>query len=463
MFTIAEILSITKGTLINGSQDRRVSGVAINTRTIRPNQLFVAIRGSRFDGHSFILQAARLGAAAILFKQAYSRISSLANKGLGSSIPLISVKSTVQALGALAHYYRRRFNIPVIAITGSNGKTTTKEIISHILSRRFNVLRNPGTENNAIGVSLAILRLRPRHNLAVLEIGANHPGEIDRLSWMIRPTVGVITNIGPSHLQFFKNLKGVFKAKLELMQNLAKNAKLIINQDDRFLSQLHNHDFKTVTFGLNQRCDFQAETIQLAQEGTAFLLNKRQRIFLPVLGRHNVYNALAAIAVARGFGMSYNEIKGSLASFQAPAMRMQVLNIRNIKVISDCYNANPGSLACALDFLCEYANCGRKVAVCGDMLELGKDGPGLHRNMGKKIGQSKMDFLITVGPLSRNIASGASQAGMPRNLIHRCASTSEAAEALRSVVKAGDCVLVKGSRGMEMENVLKCFTISSIR
>ena len=376
---------------------------------------------------------------------------------------MVKVKNTVQALGALAYYHRKRFKIPVIAITGSNGKTTTKEMLSNILKERFNVLYNPETQNNNIGVPLAILRLRKRHNLAVIEIGANHSGEIDRLSWIIKPTVGIITNIGPSHLEFFKNLKGVFEAKLELIKNLAKNGKLLINKDDRFLSQLKEPNFETVTFGFNRFSDFCGQIIKETENRTIFLLNNKHRIVLKTLGVHNVYNALAGIACARSLGLSYNEIKSALALFKMPAMRMQLLNIDNFKIINDCYNSNPGSLKCALEFLKAYSNPGKKIMVCGDMLELGKMTKRLHLDIGKMVAKAEIDFLITVGRLARDIASSAYSTGMPEKSIRRCGNTSEAARFLRSFIQPKDVVLIKGSRAMKMENVVKCFTNSSTR
>lgn len=478
MFTIEEILEFTGARLVKGDANSRISGVSVDSRTIKPNELFVAIRGRRFDGHSFIPQARRRGAGAILFSQALKR---------SSSIPLIGVKNTIRALGALAYYYRMRFKIPVVAITGSNGKTTTKEMLASILGRRFNVLCNPETQNNQIGVPLAILNLRQRHNLAVIEIGANHRGEIDRLSWIIKPTVGIITNIGPSHLEFFKTLKGVFEAKLELIRNLAKNGKLVINKDDRFLSQLNSTNLRTVTFGFNQSCNFYGQIIKRTEKETIFSLNRRHRIVLKTLGRHNVYNALASIAVARSFGISYNEIKKALALFEALPMRMQMLDIDNIKIINDCYNSNPGSLGCALDFLRDCSSIGKykydttsktalghcrrqfsrnqrkKVVVCGDMMELGREAEKLHSNIGKRIAKGKIDFLITVGPLSRNVACGAYSAGMSQNSIRAFRNTAGAAEFLRGLIGPGDIVLIKGSRAMQMENIVECFTNSSIR
>ncbi|MCQ9207868.1 MAG: UDP-N-acetylmuramoyl-tripeptide--D-alanyl-D-alanine ligase [Omnitrophica bacterium] len=460
MLTIEEILKATKGELIKGSLTPEISGVSIDSRSIKPKELFVAIKGKRFDGHDFINQAIRRGAGAIVFSNpSYAKPAF----GVLRSVAMIEVSKTVEALGALAHYYRLRFKISVIAITGSNGKTTTKEMLGAILASKFKVLRNPGTENTLIGASLTILRLRKRHDLALIEIGANHAGEIDRLARILEPTVGIITNIGPSHLKFFKTLKGVFKAKFELINNLPKGAKLIINNDDRFLSQLNGLKLQRITFGLNHHADFFGEIIQQGNKEVVFLLNKRQRITLKALGRHNVYNALAACACARAFGVSYQQIKQALASFNPIPMRMQICRFKSVKIVVDCYNSNPESFAYALEFLRSYPSRGKKIAVCGDMLELGQKAESYHTSLGKRIAKHKINFLITVGKLGRKIASGAKGAGMAKETIRTCGNAFEAGRLLRKVASSGDIILVKASRGMNLEKAVKCFMSSSIR
>lgn len=460
MFTVREILEATAGRLIRGDLKGKVSGVSIDSRTVRPNELFVAIKGSHFDGHNFITQAIQRGAGAILFSNSRYKTSISARQA--DSISILKVKDTVWALSALAGYHRERFKIPVIAITGSNGKTTTKDMISAILRTRFKVLQNPGTQNNHIGVPLALLRLRQKHQIAVIEIGANHAGEIDRLSRITKPTVGIITNIGPAHLEFFKSLQGVFKAKQELIENLSQKGKIIINQDDRFLSQLNRGKLSKVTFGLYPPADFCAQIIEQTKTQTTFLLNRRHYITLKVVGRHNVYNALASIACAREFGVSYNKIKRALALFEAPPMRMQMFSFDNVKIINDCYNSNPESLRCALDFLSRYSSRGRKIIVCGDMLELGHRAKRIHSHAGKQIAKSKIDFLITVGTLAKNIASGAHLAGMSQSSIRVCRNTTGASKCLRRLIRRNDSVLIKGSRAMQMEKISACFINSSI-
>lgn len=446
----------TAGRLVKGDLKARVCAVSIDSRTIKPNELFVAIKGVRFDGHNFIAQAGRRGAGAVLFSD-----SSCLKKHTCLT-PMIRVRNTVRALGELAREHRERFRIPVIAVTGSNGKTTTKEMVAAILRIRFDVLCNPGTQNNYIGVPLAVFGLRKRHKVAVIELGANRPGEIGWLSWIIKPRVAIITNIALSHLKFFKSIKGVFKAKIELLKNLSKDAKLIVNKDDRFLCRLNKVSVEKITFGLNRPADFYGEIIGQSQDETSFLLNRRHYILLRALGRHNVYNALASIACARGLGLSLNEIKRGLALFKTSPMRMQVVKLGKVKIINDCYNSNPQSFASALDFLREYPARGRRIVVCGDMLELGGQGQALHIDLGKRLAKDKIDFLITVGPRARDIARGAQSAGMPRGQIRICRLRPRAASILNGIVLPEDIVLIKGSRAMKMEQVLTCFTNSFI-
>jgi len=459
MFTIPQILECTGGKLISGSPRRSISGISIDSRTIKKDDLFIAIKGNSFDGHLFIEEARRRGAAAIIFSNARYKTTH-ANL---PSVPIVKVKNTHLALAALAYSYRKRFDIPVIAVTGSNGKTTTKEMLSAILAKKFSVLSNPGTQNNHIGVPMTIFKLRKEHNIAVLEVGANHAGEIDRLSWMLQPTMGVITNIGSSHLEFFKTLKGVLEAKLELVRNLPKDGKLLVNKDDELLKKINGSRLRTYTFGFNQDSNFHGQAIEQAEDKISFIYNKKHRIVLSALGRHNVYNALASIAVASFFNVDHSQIKDALLSFQPPPMRMQIVKLKNnATVINDCYNANPTSFSSALEFLNEYPHRTRRIVICGDMLELGEASHRLHLDTGKNIAKAKIDFLITVGNLAKEIAHGANLAGMPKKAMHTCGDVKEAGSFLQEIIQSDDLILIKGSRAMQMENIIKCFTNSSI-
>lgn len=461
MFSIEEIIKATHGRLIRGKETLKVKGVSIDSRTLKPGEVFVAIKGDRFNGHSFIDAARKKGAKAIVVSDMRS-ISQKISTQVWSNIAVIKVRDTAYALAALAHWHRMKFNIPVVAITGSNGKTTTKEMVVLLLSKRFNVLSNPGTQNNHIGVPLAIFRLRKKHTACVLEMGASHPGEIERLSWIAKPSVAILTNIGPSHLEFFKSLNGVLKAKLELINNLARNGCLILNKDDRFLFSVGQDSFRTTTFGIERIADYSATDIKQFQEHISFVVNKKYPIKLPTPGRHNVYNALASIACARYFGISYKKINEAFLSFKTPALRMQVVDAGGIKIIVDCYNSNPESAKCALDYLRGYQCLGKKIAIFGDMLELGSFAGKLHQSVGEKVAKSNIDILISLGSLAKKIAQGARNSGMPKERVRTCTDWREVVAFLKETVEPDDAVLIKGSRAMKMENIVQCFTGSSI-
>lgn len=442
--------------MLAGTDTDAVCGVSLDSRAITRGELFIAIRGERFNGHNFIEQALQRQARAVLLCE---------DSGRGwnaCGVSVIKVKDSVEALGRLAHYHRRRFRLPVIAVTGSSGKTTTKEMLRAVLSVRYNVLYNWGTQNNHIGVPLTLLRLNKEHSAAVLEIGANHFGEVRCLSRIIAPTAGIITNIGPAHLEFFHSLRGVFKVKRELLENIAPRGRLIVNGDDRFLSRLRPLLLKISTFGMNHPADFSGRIAAEQENETVFLLNNRQRITVKALGRHNVYNALAACACARLLGMPLREIKEGLALFSAPPMRMQLQQINNVSVINDCYNANPASFACALDFLKQRSTGGRKIIVCGEMLELGEKAEDLHLQLGKKMVKAGADLLIAVGGLGRIVNRGACLAGMPQEAVYHCGDAVQAGELLKGMMQPADLVLIKGSRGAKMEKVIECFTTCSI-
>ena len=291
MFTVRDILTAVKGKLLSGNMEEILTGVSTDTRKIKKGELFLAIKGDRFDGHSFILDAVSKGAGGVLIQE--GGISN-ANFKL-PDVSFILVNDSVKALGNIGNFHRSRFTIPIIGITGSNGKTTTKEMIAAILSKKFNTLKNFGTENNNIGVPLTLMRLNSEHNIAVLEMGTNHLGEIRWLSEIAKPTIAIITNIGPSHLEYLEDIDTVLKAKVEILEHMDKDAKLILNADDEYLRKIKTN-LNTVWFGLDKEADFYADKINLEPDGVNFRLNGKWDISLGVLGRHNVYNALSAIA-----------------------------------------------------------------------------------------------------------------------------------------------------------------------
>ena len=450
MFTVKDILISTGGTMLSGEEKDILVGVSTDTRRLKPGELFVAIKGDRFDGHNFILDAVSKGAGGALVQYGCITNSNFDMRG----VSFISVPDSIKALGDIARFHKARFSIPLIGITGSNGKTTTKEMTSAILARKLNVLKNFGTENNHIGVPLTLMRLKPEHKLIVLEMGANHLGEIRRLSEIAMPTMAVITNIGPSHLDHLKDLETVLKAKSEILESLSgEGAQVVINGDDETLSGLKT-DLKVVSFGLNKEFDFYADKVNLEPDGINFRLNGKWDIEIGLVGRHNIYNALAAIAASWGFGVSIEDVKDALKEFRVPNMRMEVKRLRDIRIINDTYNSNPLSMRQAIESLKDMTTKGRKILVAGDMLELGTLSGRFHHLVGRQAAESGIDLIVAVGKLAEHVAKGAQEAGMSDKKIKMCNLTKEACAAVLQLIKKGDTILVKGSRAMKMEQIV---------
>jgi len=407
MFTVRDTIVSTKGRILSGNEQDMLTGVSTDTRRMKGGELFVAIKGERFNGHNFILDAVSRGAGGVLVQE--DCITNKANFKVPDT-SFISVSDSIKALGDIAHFHRSRFDVPVIGITGSNGKTTTKEMVAAILSKKFNVLKNFGTENNRIGVPLTLMRLRSEHSIAVLEMGTNHLGEIRRLSGIARPTIAVITNIGPSHLEYLKDTDTVLKSKLEILEHMDKKGKLIINGDDESLKNLKT-DLKAIRFGLGKYCDFYADKVDIQPDGITFKLNGKEDINLAVVGRHNVYNALSAIAATCDFGVSLDQIKDALKEFRVPNMRMEVKRLGDIKIINDSYNSNPLSMRQAIESLRDMTTKGRKILVAGDMLELGNLSGRFHHLVGRQAAESGIDLIVAVGKLSEYVAKARRRQG----------------------------------------------------
>jgi len=347
-----------------------------------------------------------------------------------------------------------RFRVPVIGVTGSNGKTTVKDMIAGALSSKFNVLKNEGTKNNHIGVPLTLLKLNDSHDMCVVEMGTNHRGEIRLLAGIASPTVAVITNIGPSHLEFFGDLKGVFAAKREILETLRVGSLVVINGDDEYLSTIKSRIFKIMRFGLNIINDFQASGVSADGASIRFTLNYRSPFTLNLIGAHNVYNALAAIAIAYNFDISYLATKKVLSEYSPAGMRLNARQVGDVTVIDDAYNSNPLSMKSAIKALTEYPAKGRWV-VSADMLELGQREKEFHSMVGEAIARSGFNGLITFGNLSRHTSLRALECGMNKNRVWHCSDRAEIADILKKSMDKGDAVLVKGSRAMRMEEVIK--------
>ncbi len=456
MFDVKKILEATAGKLLRGERRTTFTGISTDTRRLKAGELFIAIKGRNFDGHDFIEEARFKGATGAMV----SADKDLSNLNWDDFV-LMRVSDSVKALGDVANFYRRRFDIPIIAITGSNGKTTTKEMLACVLTKSYNVLKNEGTENNFIGVPITLLKLSGEHEIAVLELGTNHFGEIARLAEVVQPACGVILNIGPSHLEFFNSLNNVRQEKLSLIKRLGSDGISVVNGDDEELVKCaRNLCAEVITFGLNLSCKFRATKIKEDEGGIGFILNDRHRFHLKILGRHNIYNALASIAVGSLYGIGFDEMGEALENFRLPAFRMEYVVADGIKFIFDCYNSNPPSMACAIESLKNLNASRRRIIIAGDMLELGEDSPYFHKQVGKYAVHAKVDILVGVGPLSRFILEGAQEEGIGGCALLHFENSLEAAKALKDILKAGDLVLVKGSRAIKMEEIKRCFITS---
>jgi UDP-N-acetylmuramoyl-tripeptide--D-alanyl-D-alanine ligase len=454
MLEVNELLRATKGRLLSGKRESGVKGISIDSRTIRRGDAFIAIKGDNFDGHDFIKEAIRKGARAVVVRsQGQAVIKSPAK------IAFIEVKDTVKALGDIARFQRKRFALPVIAVTGSNGKTTSKDMIAWVLSGKFKVLKNAGTKNNHIGLPQTLLELNDSCDIAVVEIGTNHFGEVAYLAGICLPNIGVITNIGPSHLEYLRDLKGVLREKYTLIEHLKDPRIALINSDDVLLKgKLAKKTAAGVIFGfgIKKRSDFFATDIRLIKGKIGFSIKQKYKFTLRTLGYYNIYNALAAIALGRIFGMEYKDISRRLADFIFSQGRLNFVEFNKIKFIDDTYNSNPLSLRQALETLDNFRAGGRKIFVMGDMLELGKASEAFHRQ-GGQLAAGVCDVFITVGELSKFAAQAARVAGLASKNIFTCDSVPQARDILFNKISPGpdDIVLVKGSRSMKMEEILR--------
>lgn len=449
-WTVHQIIEATGGQLIRGHLSAGVRGVAIDSRRLTPGEAFLAIRGTRFDGHRFIEEAAHRGASCLV-------VSHLPFSTNGSSsVPTVLVPDTTEALARLAQFHRRRMGQPVIAITGSCGKTTTKELIAHLLGSPDTVLKTMGTQNNHIGVPLTLLRLTERHRMAVVELGSNHPGEIAALASITEPDIAVITNVGPVHLEFFGSLMGVLQEKLSLLDALPPEGTVILPGDqlDICLEAPRRLDSRTrlVTFGTNERCDLQALDIQRVGQGMALRLRDfTNQWTVPLVGYHNVENTLAALACVWAVGVPLSETKERLASFEPVPLRSQVVRCDGLTILNDCYNANPLACARALETLRDL-EVSRTVAIVGDMLELGDYAASAHQAIGRLATQLGIDAVIAVGEYAEYVAQGVRE-GRSDAQVMTFRTVAELLRDLPAFLRAGDGVLVKGSRKLNLEQV----------
>ena len=435
-------------------------GYSIDSRTIQPGELFFAVKGDHFDGHDFVLSALARGAVgAVIRKDQVSRFSNPSN--------LLAVDDTLVALQTLATAVRKLWGKTAIGITGSMGKTTTKEAVAHLLSIKYRVHRTKGNFNNHFGLPLGLLTLEPEYDLAVVEMGMSHAGEIAALARIALPNQGVVTNVAPVHLEFFDSIAGIARAKYELVESLPATGAAFLNADDEYVSQFgRNFRGKVVLFGMKSVADVRAENIEvLGSEGTRFDLicggslgsGVRQPVHSPLLGQHNVYNVLAGAAVAMEHGITPSEIAEALPSLAPADKRGEVVQLGNISVLYDCYNSSPRALMAAVDTLAAMPAT-RHIVVAGEMLELGASAEQLHRDCGRYIAGKNIDFLLGVRGLAEPMVEAARQAGMQAAFV---ATPEEAGEWLAREARNGDAVLLKASRGVKLERALEKWKAAS--
>jgi UDP-N-acetylmuramoyl-tripeptide--D-alanyl-D-alanine ligase len=442
-------IAVAMGARAELDDERQIKGYSIDSRTVGAGELFFAVKGERLDGHDFVGQALSNGAVAAVVRAEHAA-------RYPQNTPLLAVEDTLAALQVLATFVRKLWGNPLIGVTGSAGKTTTKEAIAHVLRARFRVLKSEGNFNNHFGLPLMLLKLQPEHEVAVIEMGMSHAGEIAALARIAEPDVGVVTNVAPVHLEYFDSVAGIARAKYELIESLPASGTAILNADDEYVSQF-GRDFngRVITYGRQATATVHVENYRsLGVEGSEFDVmagGRNVRVKLPLVGEHNVLNALAAVAAGLDRGMALPEIAAALATLSAPEKRGQVVQLDNITVVNDCYNSNPKALAAMVDALAGMP-ARRRIVVAGEMLELGPAGEEMHRAAGEHIATSKMDVLIGVRGMAQTMVDAARKAGGEAQF---SATPEDAGEWLARETREGDVVLLKASRGVKLEKALE--------
>ncbi|GJL53768.1 MAG: UDP-N-acetylmuramoyl-tripeptide--D-alanyl-D-alanine ligase [Nitrospirales bacterium] len=464
-FTMEEIIHATGGTVLCATPRARVRGVTTDSRQVKRGDLFVALKGPHVDGHRFVKGAIADGAVGVMISEtAWASISSWIHRRqrtyASASLCVIGVDDSLKAYQDLASYHRCRFSIPLIALTGSNGKTTAKEMVSHVLATRWRTMKTHGNFNNRIGVPHTLLRMTHRYKAAVIEMGVDQEGQTTRLCEIARPTVGVITNVGPDHLEFFGTIDASARAKGELLPALPSDGVAVLNADDAYYKDFTRQvRCRMLSFGFSPRAEVRASNVVLNRQGAQFRLHLPHRtrtthVQLRMAGQHNVSNALAGAAVGHALGVAANDIAVGLGTMRAASMRSQIHRVGGVTFVYDCYNANPASMEAGVDLLVDLARGNRTIAVLGEMRELGVGEASFHEEVGRYVAKKDIAYLIVCGKLGTMLADGARKEGMPASAIFDVKQVSDAATVLQGLVRRGDVVLLKASRGVQMEHVL---------
>jgi UDP-N-acetylmuramoyl-tripeptide--D-alanyl-D-alanine ligase len=447
---ISEIINALNGEMLQGDKNILINGISTDSRTIKKGELFIPLKGNNYDGERFLEDALKIAAAALTANEKNKKL-------IMYDKPLIYVRDTFEALHKLSRYYRDKFNIPVIAVTGSSGKTTTKDMIHAVLSKKFNVLKTEGNFNNEIGLPLTIFKLNKFHQAAVIEMGMSGFGEIKTLKDISNPDIAVFTNIGVAHIEKLSSRENILKAKSELIEDFTTENTIVINADDDMLIKLLNKkDVQFYTYGIRNG-DYRAYDIIQFEGGLRYKFKtpfESMNVELSIPGIHNVYNSMAAICIGLKFNVKKEDIVKALREFKPGKMRLNIINTGKIKIIDDVYNANPDSMKAAISVLREMKQR-RKIAVLGDMLELGDYSDKGHKEIGEYVYISGIDILITIGNLAEKIAKAAQNSGMAKDNIYICSSNTEAIDILKGKIRNNDVILVKGSRGKKMEEIVE--------
>ncbi|MFQ5717421.1 MAG: UDP-N-acetylmuramoyl-tripeptide--D-alanyl-D-alanine ligase [Nitrospinales bacterium] len=461
-----QVLKAAEGTLLFGSEEKKFRGVSIDSRTVQPGELYFCIKGDRFDGHDFIPEVLEKKAAGIVLSRK-GKMSDALWRAAGSATPfVVAVRDTIAALQDYARFHRKRFAVRVVAVTGSNGKTGAKEMAAVISESRFKTAKTRGNFNNHIGVPLTLFDLDASHEVAIVEMGMSAAGEIRRLAEIAEPEIGIITNISEGHLMKLQTIKNVQAAKGELFEALDERGTAIVNADDPLVLELaRNLRSKVVTFAIRNSADVRARDIRSrGNDGFDFTLSlfeKESPVFLPFLGRCNIYNALAAIAAGHSLGVDAEAMGEALGRSRLLPNRLEIERCQSMTLINDTYNANPRSMREALDVLSRYQTDGRRFFVIGDMLELGGRSAAAHIELGEEIAKRPVDFLVTIGELAGLSGQSAVKAGMASDRVTALGSRQEGIDYLKSVARPGDCLLFKGSRGSRMEKVVEGLRVAA--
>ena len=456
ILTAGKVADICNGILLSGRADTALYNFVKDTRELNKGDVYVGLSGEHFQGSKLWKEALNLGAVGVLIEKVEITYEDLKNY---QDKVIIKVEDTTKALQELAAYKRKQFNIPVIAVTGSVGKTSTKDMIASVLKQKYNVHKTSGNYNNHIGLPLTILGLKEEHEVLVTEMGMNHFGEISLLTNIAKPTVAVITNIGTAHIGNLGSRENILKAKLEILEGLEKDGAVIINNDNDLL---HNwskkeNNYNIKKYGIENESDYKAINIISNQEGSTYQVEIENDIYnvkVPIGGSHFVYNSLCAICVGNYFKIPMEKILKGIEEVDLTKKRMEIIKKEKCVIINDCYNASYDSMKPAIEYL-HQIDGKRKIAVLGDMLELGEYSKDLHEKVGEVVAKNKIDKLITVGELSKNIANKAMALGMEKENIIECENTETATKKLKEIIQTGDVILLKASNAMKFSTILE--------